>query len=117
MIEERLVKTHLIISDVHDEYDIDWCGKLINTQPLLKDGMPVFIIISSVSRVEMNTVDIAALERCAKSITRPRGRAAVTTDKARIYLKEANGGETLMCIVTHRHIKTYQQMFDKVGYY
>lgn len=33
---EVLVKTHLIVTDVHEEYNINWCGKIINTKPKIK---------------------------------------------------------------------------------
>ena len=28
-MEEVLIKTHLIITDTHNEFHIDWCGKII----------------------------------------------------------------------------------------
>ena len=53
---------------------------------------------------------------CAKKITCPRGRAAVTTDKAYIYIQEVDNHETLVGVVTHNHVKKYAPMFDPVGY-
>lgn len=115
-MEEVLVKTHLIVTDVHDEYDMNWCGKIMDAKPKLKNGLPVFIIISSISRLELNTIDMARIEKCAKAVTRPRGRSAVTTDKAYIYLQEEDNKERLMGVLTHSHVKTYAPMYDKVGY-
>ena len=46
-MEEILLKTHLIITDIHDEYHMNWCGKIAEAKPLLKDGLPVFVIIGS----------------------------------------------------------------------
>lgn len=111
MIE--MLKTHLIVTDVHEEYHIDWCGKLASCKPLLKNGMPVFVIISSEGRIEMNTVNIQEVENCAKWFNRPRGKQAVTTDIARIYIQEENGSQKLLGKVTHNHVKQYQQMYDK----
>lgn len=115
MIEETSIKTHLIVTDVHDEYNINWCGRIMDTKPRFKDGKPVFSIVGSEGRIEVSTTDMTRIERCAKRLTRPRGRAAVTTDQARIYIQEENGKETLLGILTHDHVKTYAQMFDKVG--
>ena len=75
--------------------------------------MPVFIIIGDGRRVEINTIDIKRLENCAKNMTHPKGRKAVTTDVARIYIKEINGKETLLGRVIHNHIKQFQQMYDR----
>ena len=53
-MEEILVKTHLIITDIHDEYHMNWCGKIANAKPLLKDGLPQFIIIGSTGIYELD---------------------------------------------------------------
>ena len=116
-MEEIAVKTHLIITDIHEEYNMNWCGKIIDTKPKIKNGKPIFIIIGSNGRIELNTIDMAKIERNAKLLTRPRGKAAITTDTARIYIQEENDKETLMGILTHNHVKTYAPMFDKVNYY
>lgn len=115
-MEERMVKTHLIITDIHEEYSIEWCGRIIDTKPLLRDGFPVFVLVSSVSRVELNTANMQRLEDCAKHITNPRGRSAVTTDRTRIYIREVNNKETLIGVVTHNRVKSYAPMFDKIEY-
>lgn len=115
-MEEKLVKTHLIVKDVHDEYDVKWIGKIIDTKPVLKNGMPVFVLISSDSRVELNTIDLKQIEECGKRIAHPRGRKAVTTDKTRIYIKETTGEETCIGVITRNHVKTYAPMYDKFGY-
>ena len=111
-MQEVMLKTHLIVTDVHEEYFVKWCGNIINTKPLLKNGMPIFIIISSDSRVELNTINIKWIEESAKKITHPRGKKAVTTDIARIYIKEEDGKETLLGRVIHNHVKQYKQMYD-----
>lgn len=115
-MEERMVKTHLIITDIHEEYSIEWCGRIIDTKPLLRDGLPVFVLVSSVSRVELNTANMQRLEDCAKHITNPRGRSAITTDRTRIYIREVNNKETLIGVVTHNRVKSYAPMFDKIEY-
>ena len=37
-MEEVAVKTHLIITDIHEEYHMNWCGKIFDTNPKLKIG-------------------------------------------------------------------------------
>lgn len=107
------LKTHLIISDMHEEYFVKWIGKLMDTKPLIKNGFPVFVIVGSNGRIELNTLDIELIEKTAKRLTHPRGREAFTTDCARIYIVEEDETEKLMGKVIHNHIKQYQQMFDK----
>ena len=38
---EVLLKTHLIVTDIHEEYDINWCGKILNTKPMFKNNKPL----------------------------------------------------------------------------
>ena len=115
-MEELTVKTHLIITDIHDEYHMNWCGKIADAKPLLKDGLPLFIIIGTRGRIELNCVDMKRIERCAKSLTYPKGRSAVSVDTARIYIKEADGNDFLLGVMTHKNIKTFAPMHDKVGF-
>ena len=116
MIEEKLVKTHLIVTDIHEEYHINWIGKIKDSKPKFTNGKPTFIIIGNKGRMELNTIDINRVEKCAKMMTNPKGRASVTTDTSRIFIKEENGNEKLLGILTHNHVKQYAQMYDKVGY-
>ena len=115
-MQEVLVKTHLIITDIHDEYHMNWCGKIANAKPLLKDGKPVFVIIGSKGRTELNTIDMKQLERSAKLLTHPKGRSAVSIDTSRIYIKEVDGNEMLLGVLTHKNVKGFAPMFDKVNY-
>ena len=116
-MQEIMVKTHLIITDIHEEYHINWCGKLIDTKPALdKNGMPIFVIIGSQSRIEVSTIDINYLEKCAKKLTYPKGRGAISVDKAYIYIKEIGGHEKLLGILTHKRVKSFAPMHDKIGY-
>ena len=110
------VKTHLIVTDIHEEYNINWCGRIIDSNPVLKNGMPIFVVAGSNGRMELNTIDMKLIEKWGKKMTYPRGRKAVTTDKSYIYIKEVNGNEKLVCVVTHNHIKKYASMYDRVGY-
>jgi len=114
-MQEVMVKTHLIVTDVHEEYKVEWCGKIANTKPLLQNCMPVFVIIGSEERVEINTIDIRYVEDYAKRLTHPRGRQAVTTDISRIYLMQEDRSLAFMGKVTHNHVKQYQQMYDPVN--
>lgn len=113
---EAKVKTHLIITDIHEEFDINWCGRIMDTKPLIQNKKPLFIIIGGGGRIELNTANMTEIEHWAKRMTDPRGRQAVTTDKAYIYIKEINNNEKLIGVVTHHHVKKYAPMFDMVGY-
>ena len=113
-MEEVMIKTHLIITDIHDEYYMNWCGKIADAKPLLKNSLPLFIIIGTKGRLELNTIDMKYLEQSAKLMTRPKGRSAVTTDIARIYIKEVDGNDFLLGILTHKNVKNFSPMHDKV---
>ena len=115
-MEQVSIKTHLIITDIHNEYHMNWCGKIADVKPLLENGMPVFVIKGTSGRMEINTVDMKRLERAAKLLTHPKGRSAVTKDSSRIYIKEEDGNEKLLGIMTHKNIKTFAPMYDKVGF-
>ena len=111
-----MLKTHLICTGLTDEYFVKWCGKLVDVKPALKNGLPIFIVVGGGGRMELNTIDIKTIEKCAKSLCKPRGREAITTDCARIYILEEDESETLMGKVFHNHVKQYQQMFDRFQY-
>jgi hypothetical protein len=111
---EVLLKTHLIVTDVHEEYNVRWIGKVLDTKPQFKNGKPVFVIVGSGGRMELNTTDMLRLEKCAKMLTRPKGREAVTTDSSRIFIKEEDDNEKLLCVVTHNHVKSFAPMYDKI---
>lgn len=115
-MSEAMVKTHLICTGISDEYFIKWCGKMIDAKPFLKNGLPVFIVVGTDGRMELNTIDIKTIEHCAKSMSHPRGRESITSDCARIYILEEDGSETLMGKVFHNHVKQYQQMYDRFEY-
>ena len=115
-MEELLVKTHLIITDIHEEYHMKWCGKIVDAKPELQHGLPIFVIVGTKGRIELNTVDMKRIEKCAKLLTDPRGRSSVSTDSSRIYIKEIDGNEKLLGVMIHNNIKTFSPMFDKVGY-
>lgn len=107
-----LVKTHLIVVSQHEEYTVKWYGSLANSNPLFKNNMPIFILISGKGRMELNTLDIPYLEKMAKSFTSPKGRGSLTSDKTYIYLKEVSGNEKQICTVIHNHIRDYAPMYD-----
>lgn len=114
-MHEVKVKTHLIITDIHNEYHMNWCGKVLDTKPLLNDrGLPTFVVVGSKGRVEVNTVDMKYLEDCAKRLTNPRGRSAISSDSANVYIKETNGTERLMSVLFHKRVKTFAPMYDGV---
>ena len=113
---EKYLKTHLITVNIHNEYHMNWCGKIADVKPLLENGLPIFVIKGTRGRMEINTIDMKRLERAAKLLTQPKGRSAITSDTARIYIKEENGNEMLLGILTHKNIKTFAPMYDKVGF-
>lgn len=114
-MHEVKVKTHLIITDTHSEYHMNWCGKVLDSKPLLNEnGLPIFVIVGSEGRVEVSTLDMNYLEDCAKRLTRPRGRSAVCEDSSRIYIKEVGGSQKLMGVLFHKRIKTFAPMHDIV---
>ena len=115
-MQEVKVKTHLIITDIHNEYHMNWCGKIVEANPLLENGLPVFAVIGAKGRIELNTIDMKRLEEAAKLLTHPKGKSSVSADTARIYIKEVGGNEMLMGVLTHKNVKTFAPMFDKVGY-
>ena len=115
-MQEIMVKTHLIITDIHDEYHMKWCGKIAEANPLLENGLPRFIIIGTGGRIELNTIDMKRIEHAAKLLTRPKGRSSVSTDTSRIYIKETDGNDFLLGVMTHKNIKTFAPMHDKVGF-
>ena len=115
-MEEISIKTHLIITDIHDEYHMNWCGKIANAKPQLKNGLPIFVIIGTRGRIELNTIDIVQLENTAKLLTHPKGRSAISKDTSRVYIKEVDGNEMLLGVLTHKNVKTFSPMYDKVGY-
>lgn len=108
------VKTHLIVTDQWDEYDVKWTKKLVDLNPVFtSDNKLKFAIVSNKGRLEINTMDFNYLTKQAKRFTFPRGRGALTTDKGWIYVK-TNSGEELIGVVTHRHIRKYNEMWDEV---
>lgn len=115
-MNETMVKTHLIITNIHEEYHINWCGSIKDAQPIIKDGKPIFIIRSKMGAVEMNTIDMKHIENVAKKMTAPKGREALTTDTARINIKQIDGTEKTLGILTHNHIKQFAPMYDTVYY-
>ena len=62
-MHEVMIKTHLIITDIHNEYHMDWCGSIIDTKPKIVDGKPVFVIRGKSGAVEINTTDEKYLEK------------------------------------------------------
>ena len=115
MAKEVMLKTHLIVTDTHEEYSVKWFGKLKDVNPELHNGLPTFVIVTSLGRTEINTIDLMEIERVSKKMTRPRGKQSLTTDTARIYIREVDGTEKPIGAVVHDHVKTYAQMYDRVG--
>jgi hypothetical protein len=109
--EKNLEKPHFIVKDVQNEFHTNWCGKLIDAKPVFKNDKPIFVIIGSQYRLELNTMDLKYIEKVAKRMTCPKGRQAVVTDSARIYVKEETGHEKLLGVVSHTRTKTFMPFF------
>ena len=107
------INTHPIVVGQHEEYHIDWCGKLADTHPKLENGIPTFLIRGKNGMVIVNTINMKQLEQSARKLTNPCGKGAVTTDKAYIYIMEEDNKRTLLGVVTHFHIREYRRMFDE----
>ena len=107
MRNKSVEKPHFIVKDIQDDFHMNWCGKLIDADPIIQDGKPIFVIIGSQNRLELNTLDFNYIEKCAKRMTNPKGKQAETFDSARIYIKEKNGNEMLMGILSHLRSKTF----------
>lgn len=112
----EMVKTHLIVTDQYDEYGMNWVGRLIDIKPKIdRQGMLEFAFVSSCGRMEVKTsFDMKYITKLAQKFTYPRGRQSVTTDKCWVYIKTEDGGETLIAVAKHDHIKKYAPMFDPV---
>lgn len=109
-----LVKTHLIVTDQYDEYEVNWVKRLVDSKPKLDEhGFPTFSVVTNKGRIDIKTFDINYLEKRAKAYTFPKGRGAVTSDKGYIYIKEEEG-EVLLAVVSHTHIRKYAPMYDDI---
>lgn len=115
-MNQTMVKTHLIITDMHEEYHIKWFGSIMDANPKIENGKPVFVIRSKEGAVEVNTTDVKYLEQIARRMTNPKGRTAITTDKAYIYIKEQDNNEKLLGTLIHDRVKKFAPMYDKVYY-
>ena len=78
--------------------------------------MKHLIIIGAGGRIELNTIDMKRIENTAKLLTRPKGRSAISVDTSRIYIKEVDGNDFLLGIMTHKNVKTFAPMNDKIGF-
>ena len=108
-----LVKTHLIVTDQWDEYEVKWHKNLIDIDMVpSKKFLPIFIIISGSARRELSTLDFNLVAATAKKMCYPRGRGAITIDRARIYVKATNG-EVHIGTVSKTHIRKYAPMYDE----
>ena len=114
MSEKVEVKPTLICIDSRDEYELKWTGRIIDANPAFDEkGQLNFIIISSQSRVEVNTLDLSYLEKIAKKLTYPKGRGAVSTDKAYIFVRSVDGKQYPLGTFTHQKLRTFAPVYGK----
>lgn len=111
------INTHPIVVGAHEEYHIEWHGKIIDTHPKMMNNLPIFRIRSHEGMVELNTIDMKVIEHTAQKMTNPCGAGKIVTDRSYIYIVEEDGKEALLGIVTHSHIREYRRMFDDFEYY
>ena len=81
---------------------------------MFKNNKLIFIVIGGNGRMEINTNDITRVENCAKIMSYPKGRTAVTSDVIRILIRQEDESEVLIGLLTHNRIKTFAPMFDKI---
>lgn len=115
-MQEIMIKTHLITTNITDEYYINWCGKILDTKPKFKNNKPIFVCVGSRCRIEINTTDMKRVEDIAKKCTQPKGKNKITTDTARIYIIQEDNNEKLLGVLTHDRVKTFAPMYDAVGF-
>lgn len=115
-MQEIKIKSHLIVTDIHNEYHINWCGRILDCKPQFKNGKPIFIISGGNGCMELNTTDMLRVEECAKACTKPKGRSSISTDIARIYILEEDDNQRLLGTLEHNRVKTFAPMYDKVGW-
>lgn len=85
--EREEMTSRFIRTGQDSNFKVNWATRLMDTQPVLKNGMPTFYIISKEGRLEMNTMDMNALEKKAKLMCDPTGRGKFQSDKVLIYLQ------------------------------
>lgn len=113
-MEERLVKTHLIVTDIENDYNIKWIRPIKETRPMFQNNKLIFIVIGGNGRMEINTNDMTRVEKCAKLVSYPKGKTAVTSDIVRILIRQEDESEVLIGQLIHNRVKTFAPMFDKV---
>lgn len=113
-MEERLIKTHLIVTDIENNYYIKWIKTMRETRPMFQNNKFVFIVVGGNGRMEVNTNDMTRVEKCAKLVSYPKGRTAVTSDIVNILIKQEDESEVLIGQLIHNRVKTFAPMFDKV---
>ena len=64
-------------------------------------------------KVKLLDGNIKEVEQMAKRVLCAKGRASVTYDQSRIYIKTTNG-EELIGIITLTHTRKYAPMYDEV---
>jgi hypothetical protein len=107
IMKEKVETVRFIVTDIEDDFYTKWYGKMIDAKPVIKNNKFIFTIVSGRCRLELNTIDINYVEKMAKKATSPKGRQAVTSDSARIYIQEESGNEMLLGVVFHTRTKSF----------
>lgn len=105
-------KTKFILLKTENNFYTKWCGRMIDSNPIIQNNKFIFVVISSDTRLEINTNDINYVEKIAKKMTKPKGRQAVASDSVRIYIKEKFDNEKLLGILFHNRIKVFAPVYD-----
>jgi len=105
-----------IITHTDDGFNVKWFKKLQDMKPKLNaKGLPTFVLISSIGRSEIATMNMPYLENQAKKFTQPKGKGKLSTDVCRIYIKQEDGEEVLMGSVTHDVVRHYRKTYGGGG--
>lgn len=109
-----LVKTHLIVTDQWDDFNVKWIKPLLKVEePIVDDDGLTFILISKKGRTEIKTFDINYIERIAKEFCYPHGRESLTVDNCYIYVKTKKE-EEMIGVIKKYHTKKYAPMYDDI---
>ena len=105
-------QTKFILLKTEDDFYTEWCGRIIDSNPIIQNNKFIFVIIGSQYRLEINTNDINYVEKIAKKMTKPKGRQAVASDSVRIYIKEKFDNEKLLGVLFHNRTKVFAPVYD-----
>lgn len=114
MKEKEELQTRWIVTDVEDSYSVKWIKTMKEIYPMFKNNKFIFIVVGGNGRMEINTNDMTRVEKCAKMMSYPKGRAAVTSDTVRIFVRQQDESEVLMGFLKHERAKTFAPIIERI---